>query len=373
MKKILILSLFTFTTLASEIVYLGRSARAALMGDAWTALANNDEMTLFYNPASLGGNDSIAISPLNPKFGLTNALAEADRFKNFPKDPALVVDRLLGFPIYAEVSAFPGLKMMRFGFNLFVTNKLSLNLRNRVHPSFEIDYRYDRGFTTGFAFNIIGGRGLKGKKIGDGQRLSIGYGLKYIRREGLKDSFDVFGTGLLNKIEAGFEDINDIKEAFGFAEGKAFGHDLGVEYAVGNGTTEIVSGLSILNVGDIQFRKLSGTSDVPKQDMYINAGVAFKQDFTFFDYALSMDIKPINAPIPVGRMIHAGAMLNIPFISLYGGMSEGYLSYGAEVRLFPIKLVVGFYDVELATEFKEEQGKRALIYLSLLDAEFDIF
>jgi hypothetical protein len=345
------------------------------MGDAWTALANNDEMTLFYNPASLGANDTVAFAPLNPRLGATNALDELDRFKNFPKNDAVaLVDRLLGFPAYAELSAFPGLKMMRFGFSLFTTNKISLNLRNRVHPSFEIDYRYDRGFTAGFAYNLIGGRGLKGKKLGSGTRLSIGYGLKYIRREGVSDEFDVFGTGLLGKITAGFENLQDIKDAFGFAEGKAFGHDLGIEFATGTGSSELVAGLSILNVGDIQFRKLSkGETDVPKQDMYINTGIAFKQDFTIFDYALSMDLKPINLPIPVARMIHVGAMVNIPFMSFYGGLSEGYTSYGAELRLFPIKIIAGFYDVELASEYKEEPGKRAMIYLSFFDAQFDIF
>jgi len=369
------LALFGFTTLASEIVYLGRSVRGSLMGDAWTALANNDEMTLFYNPASLGGNDTVAFYPLNVRIGVTNALDDMDRFKNFPKsDPDAIVGRLLGFPVYTELSSYPGLKMMRFGFNLFASNKLSLNLRNKVHPSFEIDYRYDRGFAAGFAFNVIGGTTSKGKKIGSGKRLSVGYNLKYIRREGIKDEFDVFGTGLLGKINTGFKDIQDVKNAFGFAEGKAFGHDIGLEFATGNGTTEFISGLSILNVGDIQFKKLSdGEASVPKQEMYINTGFAFKQDFGIFDYALTMDIKPINLPIPFARMVHAGGVLNLPFLSVYGGMSEGYTSYGAELRLFPITLVAGFYDVELASEYKEEAGKRAVIYLSFFDAEFDIF
>lgn len=345
------------------------------MGDAWTALSNNDEMTLFYNPASLGGNNSVSFYPLNMRLGVTNALDDMDRFKNFPKnDPDAIVDRLIGFPIYAEASAYPGLKMMRFGFNLFASNKLSLNLRNRIHPSFEIDYRYDRGFAAGFAFNILGGVSAKGKKLGSGKRLSVGYNLKYIRREGVRGEFDVFGTGLLGKINSGFENIQDIKDAFGFAEGKAFGHDLGFEFALGNGTSEFVSGLSVLNVGDIYFRKLSkGEADVPRQEMYVNAGFAFKQDFKIVDYAISMDLKPINLPIPVARMIHLGAMVNIPFFSFYGGMSEGYISYGAEVRFFPFKLIAGFYDVELASEYKEEAGKRAIIYLSFFDAEFDIF
>jgi len=72
-------------------------------------------------------------------------------------------------------------------------------------------------------------------------------------------------------------------------------------------------------------------------------------------------------------MWHLGANLNIPFFSFYAGWSEGYLSYGGEVRLFPFTLTVGFYGVELGAEYKENIGKRAFVYLSLFDASFDIF
>lgn len=344
------------------------------MGDAWTALSNDDEMTLFYNPASLGGNKTVSFHPLIAKIGAVNALDELDRFEDFPSgDAPAIVDRLLGFPAYIEASTYPGLKMLSFGFNLFASSKFSLNLRNRVHPSIEIDYRYDRGFITGFAFNLLGSN-LKGgdSKIGNGQRLSVGYGLKYIRREGLKDRFDVFSTSILSKIENA-SDIEDFKEVFGFAEGKGFGHDLGFEYANGNGRTEFLAGLSILDVGGTRFKKLSGTADVPMQEMSVNGGLAVRQDFTIFDYALALDVKPMNQPIPISRMWHLGAMVNIPFFSFYGGFSEGYLNYGAEVRLWPIRITVGFYSVELATDYKEEEGSRAVIQLSFFDADFDVF
>jgi len=72
-KKLLLITFISQFILASEVVWLGRSPRAQLMGDAWTALSNNDEMTLFYNPASLGGNYTVEFAPLNMKLGATNA------------------------------------------------------------------------------------------------------------------------------------------------------------------------------------------------------------------------------------------------------------------------------------------------------------
>ncbi len=373
-KKLLLITFISQFILASEVVWLGRSPRAQLMGDAWTALSNNDEMTLFYNPASLGGNYTVEFAPLNMKLGATNALDDLDRFSDFPSEAAGIADRLLGYPVYIEASTFPGLKMLHFGFNLFATSKTSFILKNRVHPILDIDYRYDRGFATGFAYNIIGSKLARGQKIDSGTRLSVGYGLKYINREGIKNRFDLFGTGLLEIIQNGVSDISDIKNALGYAKGKAFGHDLGVEYAVGNGFSEFVFSSSLLDVGGTRFKKESkGSEDVPMQEMYWNTGFAFKQDFAFFDYALTVDVKPINAPIPISRMWHLGANLNIPFFSFYAGWSEGYLSYGGEVRLFPFTLTVGFYGVELGAEYKENIGKRAFVYLSLFDASFDIF
>lgn len=376
MKKIVLLSLLIFSALAKEVGYLARSPRAQLMGNAWTALANKDEMTLFYNPASLGGNYTVSFAPLNMKLGITNALDEMDRFQNFPSsDPAAIADRILGLPIHIEASTFPTLKMMHAQLSLYATQTYGLVLRNKVHPTLDVDYRYDRGFATGFAYNIIGSDFSRGKKINSDTRLSIGYGLKYINRESVDGSYDLFSTGLLTKISNGeLSGPESIKKIFGQSKGKAYGHDIGVEFATGFGNSELVLSSAILDVMNTRFKKtMVSDQDVPMQEMYWTSGVAFKQDYLIFDYALTMDFKPINAPLPFMRKLHIGANFNLPLISLYAGWSEGYLSYGGEISLFPFTLMAGFYTVELGAEYKENPGKRAFIYLSLFDASFDIF
>ncbi len=351
---------------AKEVVWLGRSPRGLLMGDAWTTLAVHDEMSLFYNPASLGGNKTIGFNIINPRAGVTNALDELDRFEDFPSgDAAAIADRILGFPVYIEASAFPTIKMLNFQFSLFATSKTSMILRNKVHPSLEVDYRYDRGFVTGFGYNILGNA--------KGNRLSLGYSLKYIRREGLNSKFDLFGTGLLDDITNGVEDTEGLRDALGFAEGKGFGHDIGLEHVIGNERTKITTGFSILNVTDMNFRKTGGTQAVPRQDMYMNLGTSFSQDLGLIDYALAMDIKPINSSISFARKINIGAKVSFPIVGVYAGWSGGYLSYGAEFNLWPVNILAGFYSVEIGNEFKEQEGKRAFIYLSLLDIEIDAF
>lgn len=377
MKIFLLITLFILqSTQAKEVSWLGRSVKGQLMGDAWTALSNDDGMTLFYNPASLGANYAVNFHPINAKFGVTNALSELDRFQNFPSgDAAGIADRLLGFPVFIEASTFPTLKMLHMSFSLLATSNMSLVLKNKVHPILDINYTYDRGFVTGFAFNLIGSDFSKGKKINSDTRLSIGYSLKHINREGLDHRFDLFGTGILDDINNGsFGSVGDIKKTFGLARGKAFGHDIGIEFATGAANSEIIFSSSILDVGTTRFKKTEKSdTDVPVQEMLWSAGMAFKQEFGIMDYALTMDFKPINLPIPLARKFHFGVNLNLPLISFFGGWSEGYLSYGGELRLFPFALTVGFYSVELGNEFKENEGKRAFVYLSLFDASFDIF
>ena len=376
MKKFLISLIFISSSLfAKEIVWLGRSPRALLMGDAWTTLANDDEMTLFYNPASLGANSSVGFNLINPRVAVTNALDELDRFENFPSsDAAAISDRLLGFPVFAEASIFPTFKMLNFAFSMFATTKTSISLNNEVHPSLDIDYRYDRGFAFGFGFNLMGGKNSRGKKLGNGERLSVGYTLKYLRREGLDRRFDLFGTGLLDDINNGsLESTDDFKNILGFSEGKSFGHDLGIEYALSSGASQFTAGASLMNIGDISFKKLSGTQAVPEQDMYLNLGASYRQDFKLLSYTISTDLKPINQPIPFGQMFNFGASVSIPLVTGFFGWSQGYISYGVEVDVWPVSIIAGFYSVELGSEFRENEGKRAMIYISLLDIDIDAF
>ncbi len=381
MMKSILLSLFIFSAdglFAQEIPAIGRSPRGQLMGDAFTAVAD-DEYTLFYNPAALGRNKGVSLTPLNPSFGGTNALDDTDRFKDFPKkDPAAIADRILNYPVSLQASVFPGLKMGTFGFNLFASSKTNMILLNAVHPILDIDYRYDKGFVAGFAYNLGSGayssriKKSNKAKITSGKRLSVGISVKHVNREGIDDQYDLFGTTLLNKINSGATEIDDLKKALGYSKGKAWGVDLGTEFAYSSGRNLFTAGLSIMDVGDMRFRKMEGNGDIPIQEMSINTGVAFKQDYGLFDYTLAADLRPLNSTVVFARKFHFGTELSLPLVTLNAGWSEGYVSYGGSVKLWPVKLTAGFYGVELGSKFREQEAKRFVVYLSLFDFSFDI-
>jgi len=360
---------------AGETHYLQRSPQALLMGDAFTARAD-DEYGLFYNPASLGRTKGLSLTPINPDVGVTNALDELDRFKNFPKkDTAAIADRILGLPIYLRGGVAPNVKFAGFGLSLFASATTNLILRNAIHPILDVDYRYDRGFTMGYAYSWGTPRKKKTKKEqinSTGVRTSIGAAVKHVRRSALSRQFDLFGTSILNTVSNPNNDsVSKMLEGLGYAEGSAWGGDLGVEHSITRGNSELAFGLSAMDIGDLKFARLKGTGVIPDQPMTINGGVTWRQDFKLFDYSFSVDVHPINQYMPIARRIHVGAEAGIPLVRVFTGISEGYISYGLSVNAFIFKIMAGFYGVELGSEFKEEKGSRALIYISLLDFSFD--
>lgn len=379
-RATLFFSIFSTSVFAQEVNYLARSPRALLMGDAYTAIAD-DEFTLFYNPAALGRNKGVSFTLIDPTIGITDALSEQDRFKNFPSGagaaPA-ITERIMDFPVYLQAGVFPTLKMGQFGFTLFANSKSSFMLRNATNPELDVNYRYDRGFIFGFAHNIGTGayssRIKKSSKttVTAGTRLSFGFAVKHMNRQGLADQFDLFGTTVLNKINSGATDINSLKDAFGYSKGSGWGYDLGAEYTISSGRKSLTSALSILDIGDTRFNKTEGTGHVPKQDMMINSGIAYKHDLGLIDYTLTADIHPMNTGIDFGRKFHFGSELSLPLVTLNAGWSEGYLSYGGSVKLWPVKITTGFYGVEVGSKYREQVARRFILYVSLFDFSIDL-
>jgi hypothetical protein len=373
---IIIFSL-SFAVSAKEFSYMARSPQALLMGDAYTAIAD-DEYTFFYNPAALGRNKGVSSSLLNPAIGLPDVYHDLSKFQKFPNTAAGISGKIMEYPIYMQLGAFPTLKMSHFGITMFANNTTSLVLHNATHPMLDINYRYDRGFIMGAAYNVGTGafsdkpKRVSKAKITAGTRWSTGFAIKHINRQGLQNQFDLFGTTLLNKISSGATDTAALKSALGYSTGDGWGFDVGTEFARTSGNTLFTAGLSILDIGDTHFSKTSGSAAIPKQDMSVNTGVAFKQDFTIFDYTLAADLHPITSSIAFARQVHLGIEASIPFVTAFGGWSEGYLSYGASVKLWPVKLTTGFYGVETGTKFRQQEAKRFVIYLSLFDFSIDL-
>ena len=381
--KIFFKSFFLFvivvsSTFGSEIRYLQRSPKALLMGDAFTAIAD-DAYTLFYNPAALGNSKLIELSTINPSFSLSNILDDTDRFTDFPETVTGITNKIMNYPIYLHLGAAPGIKFGPFGFSLMGSSSTNFILRNQTYPQLEIDYRLDRGFVVGFAYSW--GRGGKYVKVNPfqkkkvastGHRFSLGVSTKFIDRSSLVGNFSLFGMTLLDTINEGAAEIEDLKTVLGYSRGSGWGVDLGGMYLMSTGRSEFTVGLSILDVGGTDFEKESGVSSIPEQEMIVALGAAFKQNLTVFDYQISLDLHPLTGDLDFTRRTHFGLEVSFPLITAYAGWNAGYVSYGVETNLWLFRLMAGFYGIELGTSFKEQEGKRAIVQLSLLDFAYDM-
>ncbi len=341
------------------------------MGDAFTAVTD-DEYTLFYNPAALASSEKVRITPLNVTLGLTNLLDDMDRFQNFPSDAVGVANKIMDFPIYTQLGTAPGFKMGAFALSLIANTSASIVLRNAIHPFLDVDYRYDKGVIMGYGHSIgSGAKKVKGR-LTSGLRLSFGASVKSVSREGLQGSFSFFGTDLLNAV-GGAKDFNGIRRKLGYSKGQGFGVDLGTELAFSSSNYIMKSGFSILDVADTKFSRSEGFRDIPNQKMAMNWGSSFSQKFFLFDYTLAFDIHPLNSSADLSSKIHLGASIALPGLELFAGFNGGYSSYGATIKLWPISLTAGVYGVELGAKYRQNKGARAIIYLSLLDLDLDIF
>ena len=371
MEKLLIIVCFAASSaFSAELVHYARSPQAILMGDAYTAIAD-DDYTLFYNPAALGEHSGLSLYMVNPSIRLTNVYSNMDKYDDLPQDdPVALTNKFIGEPLHIGAGITPGLKMGTFGISGINNMQMTFSVKNQVHPLIDMDYRMDKGFVTGFAFPFGGGK--RGKK-GSGQSYSVGLGLKYIKREGIKKRFPVFGTELLDKFaNSDNQDITQIKKTLGYSKGRSWGVDLGFKYSKKTANSKFSYGLAVMDFGETHFKKYDGNGRIPHQPMYVNTGIAWSQDFLLFDYTLSADLSPLNAPIDFGRKVRLGAKIGIPLIDVMVGYGSGYLSYGVGVDIFLIKLYAGFYSVEVGSKFREKEDKRAIIYLSLLDFSFDV-
>ncbi|MDB9786889.1 hypothetical protein OAB57_02180 [Bacteriovoracaceae bacterium] len=371
--------MMNFTSYAGEFHYLVRSPKALLMGDAYTAIAN-DAYTLFYNPAALSRHGGLSVYFVNPDVGVTNVLDDLDKFEDFPeRDAAAIADRILGTPLHLRLGGTPGLKMESFGMNLFAGVNADVVLRNAIHPNLEINYRLDRGIIAGYAFSMgngarnIGGKRRKGGGGGAGTKVSFGGAFKTMNRQGIKSNFDLFGLELINKItESDSTDMDEIRKSLGYSYGKGYGFDIGTEFTWKSNISMLNIAFSALDIGNTTFRIEEGSRQITEQKMTLNTGIAWSQDFFILDYTVAIDFHPMTEPIDFMRKIHVGVEIGLPIVSVLFGWNGGYVSYGLTVEFWPISLYAGFYGVEIGSEYGQAEGKRGIVYLSLLDFEFSV-
>ena len=106
----------------------------------------------------------------------------------------------------------------------------------------------------------------------------MGAGFKYINREGLDSTFDLYSPRILNDLR-NVEEASDVKEILGYVKGSAIGFDLGTQFVLSSGFSEFAAGTSLLNIGGMNYKSKGGDNPVPNDEMILTSGMSWKQDF----------------------------------------------------------------------------------------------
>jgi hypothetical protein len=364
--------IFLFSSSISQAFdnpYLMRSPKALLMGDAFTAV-NDDDFTLFYNPASLGRHKSdFTLYPLNGHISGTNVLGDMDRFENFPDEPVGVANVLMDYPAHASAGVAPGFKLFNVGVSFLANESFDVLLRNKAHPMMDIDMRSDRGVLMGIGIPL--GTSRISRKSMSGSQTSLGLSAKYIERTGVRDTLALAGPTVLDSL--GKDELNDVLESLGRVKGIGWGFDAGIEHVIKRGNSQVIVGLAAMDITGTEFKvdQNEGKLKVADNRDQVNLGFAAGQDFKLFHYIFSADVRALNEEMDFGKRLSFGAEVGIPGIKLLAGVNSGYYSYGAMLDLALFKITGGFYDVELGSKYKQIKSRRFVIYLSLFDFSFD--
>ena len=369
--KVLLFLIFTFSShlFAEEVLTMARSPRGLLMGDAYTAIAD-DDFTLFYNPAILARHSGFSFYPINPSFTVSNILSEPDRFSDLGSEPTSFADAAMDYPIHIGMDYSPGFKMGRFGLSALVNYKSNMLLQNQVTPVLDVDYRYDKGFIAGYGMPLWGSY----KTGSGGEHLALGVSTKYIQRDAINGSYNLTGYTLLDALSQ--DELDDILNSLGRIRGSGWGFDVGLDYIKTSGPSTFAVGLAILDLYTLLHTEDNDDDlEVQAQPMVVNFGAAWMAQIGGgFDFTLSADLKNLErSDIEWARKIQLGMELGLtPALSLYAGVGavDNY-SYGLKFNTGLIKLYAGFYSTETGEVIQQQDSDRIVIYLSLFDFTFE--
>ena len=337
------------------------------MGDAYTSIAD-DEYTLFYNPAILARHKGFTFWPLNPTITVTDIVNQENSFDNAGNSSSEFIDNLFDTPIHIGINASPGFKMGRFGFSAIASNQTSINVLNRQTPVLDIDQHNDQGFIAGYGFPINGDN-------------AIGISAKYIKRSGVFGSFNILSPRVIDFIEDLGNESDPLKfsglvsDAFGGASGDGWGFDFGWDYVKRQGDNLFTAGFSVIDIfTNLKTNPNNNGSEVQSQPLKANLGASYLIKKNGFGIQLSGDVRNLeDKDLELRKRLRFGAELHLsPALSALAGYNSGQYSYGMKLNIGFLKTYVGLYGLDVGESLDQQVSRRALIYISLFDFNFDV-
>ena len=383
MKKLLLSALLISSTsfaVSFEYPYLYKDPRAMGMGGAYVAVGGTSS-SVFYNPAGLSkikkdAGWEINLLKINVAWGknsinFVNDLKDALNAKdgdyvkppdgNDTDDQLKAVNEVIkayqGENLHASVNNYTSIskKGDKIGFTLGVL--ISAKSDSITHQGFgtegviEEHANITYGPVLGLSYDALNGK------------LNIGISGKYLYRKTVNHYFT---ARELIENENNLDDyiLNKVAK-----DGTAFGGDFGVIYNIDKISWMPISlGASVLNIGDLNF------GDAGKVPMTVNAGIALKPKIPIFDWTFALDYVDITQNIKQDKdkmkKIRAGAEIGLldrwwGGLKLRGGIYQGYLTAGAELRFLLFTAMFTTYEEEVGAYAGQKGDRRYMLTFAL--------
>lgn len=332
---------------AVELSTLNSQVRALGMGDAFTAVADDDS-SLFYNPAGLA-----QVSGLNWKvFSVRAGASGLDAYTKV-KDLkggdeagyAKAIQELYGEPIWSGVGAESIFTMPMVGFGVYNHTEARIRVDNPVSPEIKTRIINDYGYT--------GGVGIPVSPF-----LHLGVALKYIKRSGADLPF---GASYVADLDP--DDIYSHMTAWG----KGYGADIGATIRMPTPVLDAALSVAWKNIGGIKFKTPNGgASTVPDEDNDLTVGAALKLDLPLLSITPAVDVRSLNnADVQLVRKINFGVEIGLPLLDIRGGFHEGYYTAGAGVNLALFRVDAATYGVELGDYPGQIEDRRYVLQFTM--------
>jgi len=340
----------TLSLFGDEPQHIRQSLRALGMGNAFTAVAN-DENALFYNPAGLQllQQHIVEIISLNATMN-QNMIDMSSESGN---DANAFLGKLIGEKVYTELNlGLLSISGPGWGYSIFGSYALDATVRNPTVPYLDLKTYVQYGAVGGLAFDFLD------------ERLDIGVAVKVISRNGIGKEVhivdfldDDFGDEIQDEFDTKSNFASDVGALYHFDQLYNFAPRLS---------------LVIRNIGGLDF---GSSGEIP---MTIDMGVATESELLGFDFILAADVVDVTYQATQykssKRNLKIGAEMGMfkrtnghHALSFRIGRNGTYSTFGFSFNppLLPVKIDYASWSEEVGAVGGEKEDKRQAIQLAI--------
>ncbi|MCE3010837.1 MAG: hypothetical protein LW875_09515 [Proteobacteria bacterium] len=327
---------------SSEFYEYNKTVRQAGMGGVYV-FRDDDASSFLQNPAYTCFTEGVNWTIFNMNLG-SNGYSIYDDIGDFKKiDGINSLKPYYGKEVYIGVGANTTLTLPCFGVSYWLNGAITLLATNPPFPRLEVSYINDQAFQMGGAF-----------KLSD--NTSVGATIRRITRLG---GDQVFDADLLTNINT-----DKILDSFNNT-GRAWAADVGIVTRLSKQAFNPTLSIAWKDVGRTRFLRTKGLEAPQSQSDNLTMGLTFNAGIPGFSVEGGLEYRHItDTESQLGKKLHMGLELGLPFFDVRAGFNQGYTTYGFGMDLFFFQLDAAMYSVETGAYPGQKEDERLQIGLS---------